>query len=329
MEIRLLVKALAFILLMFVGIPGNVFILLKFAYIKIIEKKLLPANIILLALALSNLLVIFSRVIPQALSAIGVKDLLDDTECKLVLFTFRVSRAMSICVTSFLSCHQCVLIAPINRYWIYLKEKLSKNVSLIMILLLAMNISLYPSTVLYGQAKSNDTSPYSLHLVYCDADFVTYASFLLNGLVSVIREIIFVGLMTLSSGYMIVILYQHGKNIKGIRSSNRIQTKSAEHLASRAVILLVVLYVLLYGMDNSMWIYTLSLTAVSPEMNDTRIFLATSYSALSPIVIIATNPKLHKRTQNVWRKKITDIQKDALLDFVSTLSKSSVALATT
>ncbi|XP_069615873.1 olfactory receptor class A-like protein 1 [Ranitomeya imitator] len=320
MDTRLLIKALAFILLMVVGIPGNVFILLKFTYIKIIEKKLLPANIILMVLALSNLLVVFSRVIPQALNAIGIKDLLDDTECKLVLFTFRVSRAMSICVTSLLSCHQCVLVAPINRFWTYLKGKLSKNVTLIMLLLLAMNISLYPSTVLYGQAKSNYTSPYSLHLAYCDADFVTYISFLLNGLVSVIREIIYVGLMTLSSSYMVSILYYHGKNIKGMRSSERTQTKSAEHRASRAVILLVMLYVLLYGMDNSMWIYTLSLTAVSPELNDTRIFLAASYSALSPIAIIATNPKLLKGTPNFGRKNMSLIHKNGFMGFVNSVS---------
>ncbi|XP_075707283.1 olfactory receptor class A-like protein 1 [Rhinoderma darwinii] len=326
MEIHLLIKALAFILLMVVGIPGNVFILLKFTYIKIIEKKLLPTNIILMVLALSNLLVVFSRVIPQAVNAIGVKDLLDDTECKLVLFTFRVSRAMSICVTSLLSCHQCVLVAPMNTYWTYLKEKLSKNVTLIMILLLAMNISLYTSTVLYGHAQSNYSTPYSLHLVYCDADFLTYVSFLLNGLVSVIREIIFVGFMTLSSSYMVSILYHHGKKIKGFRSSDRVQSKSAEHRASRAVILLVALYVLLYGMDNSMWIYTLSLSAVSPEMNDTRIFLAASYSALSPVVIIATNPKLHKRSKHLWRKKKIEIQKGGFMGFVNSVSQFSVDL---
>ncbi|XP_040278124.1 olfactory receptor class A-like protein 1 [Bufo bufo] len=322
MDTHLLIKALAFILLIIVGIPGNVFILLKFTYMKIIEKKLLPANIILMVLALSNLLVVFSRVIPQSLNAIGVKDLLDDTKCKLVLFIFRVSRAMSICVTSFLSCHQCVLVAPVNRYWTYLKRKLSKNVTLIIIQILAMNVFLYPSTVLYGRAKSNYTSPYSLHLVHCDVDFITYVSFILNGSVFIIRDIIFVGLMTLSSSYMVSILYQHGKNIKGKRSSDQLQRKSAEHRASRAVILLVVLYVFLYGIDNSMWIYTLTLSDVRPEINDTRIFLAASYSALSPVVIIATNPKLHKGTQNVWRKKMNESQKSGVMVSVSNISLS-------
>uniref|UniRef100_A0A8C5PCP1 Vomeronasal type-1 receptor n=1 Tax=Leptobrachium leishanense TaxID=445787 RepID=A0A8C5PCP1_9ANUR len=257
MEVRLLVKAFGFFLLIIIGIPGNLFILLKFTYIKILEKKLLPTNVILTVLTSSNLLVIFSRVIPQALNAIGVQNLLNDTECKLVLFTYRVSRAMCICITSFLSCHQCVLVAPFTRYWIYLKETLTQKLYIIMILLLAMNISLYPSTILYGSARANSTtSPYTLRLVYCDADFLTYVSFMLNGLVSVIREIIFLCLMALSSTYMVTILYQHGNTMKGVRSSERGNRKSREYKASRAVILLVALYVMLYGMDNSMWIYT-------------------------------------------------------------------------
>ncbi|XP_053561303.1 olfactory receptor class A-like protein 1 [Bombina bombina] len=316
MEIRLLLKALGFILLVVIGIPGNVFILLKFAYIKIIERKLLPANVILMVLASSNVLVIFSRVIPQALDAIGVENLLDDTECKLVLFTYRVSRAMSICITSYLSCHQCVLIAPVTRNWIYIKEKLTRSVSFIITLILCMNLSLYTSALLYGKARMNSTtSPYVLRLVYCNADFLTYISFLINGLVSVVREIIFLVLMTVSSSYMIFILHRHGKSMKGMRSSDKSQTKTIEYKASRAVLLLVALYVLLYGMDNSMWIYTLSLSSVSPEMNDTRIFLAASYSALSPMVIIATNPKLHQRSP--WKKKLIQIEKRHFVNSVS------------
>ncbi|KAM4701910.1 olfactory receptor class A-like protein 1 [Discoglossus pictus] len=324
MEIRLLLKALGFILLVVIGIPGNVFILLKFTHVKIIEKKLLPANIIQMVLATSNILVIFSRVIPQALDAIGVENLLDDTECKLVLFTYRVSRAMSICITSYLSCHQCVLIAPVTQYWVYFKDKLNQNVSLIIILILALNMSLYPSALIYGKARTNSTtSPYVLRLVYCNADFLTYVSFLLNGLVSVIREIIFLGLMAFSSSYIVSMLHRHGKSMKGMRSSDRGQTRTVEYKASRAVISLVVLYVLLYGMDNSMWIYTLTLSSVSTEMNDTRIFLAASYSAMSPMVIIATNPKLHITFKNPWKKKLIESKKKGIskMGFVSSITE--------
>ncbi|XP_075471543.1 olfactory receptor class A-like protein 1 [Ascaphus truei] len=309
MELSLLFKALGFILLLVIGIPGNVFILLKFTYIKSIEKKLMPANIILVTLALTNLLVVISRIIPQTLDALGVENLLDDTECKLVLLTYRVSRAMSICLTTLLSCHQCMLIAPKTRYWTYIKTFITQNICFIVILLFCFNMSLTTSTILYSRKRINSTtSPYTLHLVYCDVDFLTYVSYFIYLLISIIREILFVVLMTLSSGYMVSVLHQHGKSMKGMRSSNRGQSKTVEYKASMAIILLVALYVVLFGIDNSIYIYSLSPSSVIPAMNETRIFLAASYSALSPIIIIATNPKLHRGVNNPC-KKLTELQK--------------------
>ncbi|XP_071989609.1 olfactory receptor class A-like protein 1 [Engystomops pustulosus] len=299
----LLLKAIGFFLLVVIGIPGNMFILIQFTFIKIIEKKLLPTNTILTVLATANLLVIFSRIIPQSLYAIGIEDLLDNTECKLVIYTYRVSRAMSICTTSLLSCHQCILIAPSTKVWTYLKQKVSQNVMTIIIILCFINLSMYPYSFLALARKNITTSPYALHLVYCDVDFLNYTAYIINGSIYTLRDFIFVGLMALASIYIVFTLLRHEKTVKGIRSSNRGQKRSTEYKASRAVILLVALYVVLFGLDNSMWIYTLTLSNVSSDMNDIRIFLASSYATLSPIVIIITNPKLKHSWKNSFRKQ--------------------------
>ncbi|XP_075053900.1 olfactory receptor class A-like protein 1 [Mixophyes fleayi] len=298
MDPYLLLKAIGFILLMIIGIPGNIFIILQFTYIKILEKKLLPTNIILTVLAMANFLIVLSRIIPQALNAIGIEDLLNDTECKFVIYTYRISRAMSICITSLLSFYQCILISPTAGVWIYLKRKVTQNMWIIIIIVSVINLSMYPYSFLSTHARKNRTSSqYALHLVYCDTDFLTYMAYIVNGTVYSLRDFIFVGLMMLSSIYMVYILLRHEKNMKGIRNSDRGQRRSAEYKASRAVILLVALYVVLFGLDNSMWIYTLTRSNVSPDMNDIRIFLASSYATLSPIVIIITNPKL----QHCWK----------------------------
>ncbi|XP_075053898.1 olfactory receptor class A-like protein 1 [Mixophyes fleayi] len=309
MDPYLLLKAIGFFLLVIIGIPGNLFILLQFTYIKIFEKKHLPTNIILTVLAMANFLIVLSRIIPQALNAIGVKDLLDDTECKFVIFTYRVSRAMSICITTLLSCYQCILISPTSRVWIYLKQKVTQNVWIIIFMFWIINLSLYTFSALIAHARINITSSqYTLHLVYCDTDFLTYTAYIVNGTFIALWDFFIVGLMTLASSYMVYILLQHEKNMKGIRNSDKGQRRSAEYKASRAVILLVALYVVLFGLDNSMWIYTLTLSNVSPDMNDIRIFLASSYATLSPIVIIITNPKLHQVLKYIYRKR--PFQKD-------------------
>ncbi|XP_063808392.1 olfactory receptor class A-like protein 1 [Pseudophryne corroboree] len=304
MDPHLLLKAIGFILLVIIGIPGNIFLLLQFAYIKIYEKKLLPTYIILTVLAMANFLIILSRIIPQSLNAIGVEDLLNDTECKFAIYTYRVSRAMSICVTSLLSCHQCILISPTSRGWTYLKQNVTQYLWVIILFFCIMNFSMYPYSFMSTFARRNiTTSPYALHLVYCDTDFLTYTAYIVNGTVYFIRDFIFVGLMLLASSYMVYILLRHERNMKGIRNSDRGQKRSAEYKASRAVILLVVVYVVLFGLDNSMWIYTLTMSNLSPNMNDIRIFLASSYATLSPIVIIITNPKLQHCWKYFHRKK--------------------------
>ncbi|KAG8450920.1 hypothetical protein GDO86_003264 [Hymenochirus boettgeri] len=295
MDIDLLLKAIGFLSQVIIGIPGNMFILLQFTILRITEKKLLPNNLLLMVLALVNLLVILSRIIPQSLNALGVENLLDDTECKFVIFTYRVNRAMSICVTSLLSCYQCIVIAPNTKFWVYLKQQITKNIVTIIFVFWIINFSIYPYSILNARARRNlTTSPYTLHLVYCDADFLTYMAYIVNGTCYALRDFIFVGLMALASGYIVFTLLKHERSVKGIRSSDRLKQRSVEYRASKAVILLVALYVLLYGLDNSMWIYTLTLSNVSPDMNEIRIFLASSYSSLSPIVIIFTNPKLQQ-----------------------------------
>ncbi|XP_075471537.1 olfactory receptor class A-like protein 1 [Ascaphus truei] len=294
MEIHLL-KAFSFLFFIVIGIPANFFIVSKFIYIRIKEKKLLPANIILMALSFINIMVLLTRVLMQALTYMGLESSLNDRHCKVLMFTYRVSRAMTICITCLLSCLQCVLIAPATGKWNYLKQIMSRNVVAIIMLLLGMNMSFYPSSILYGLARSNGTtSPYTLRLAYCNVDFLTYINYIINGLVSVIREILFVGLMTLSSSYMVFVLYQHGKSMKGMRSSDKGQSKTVEYKASRVVILLVAMYVVLYGIDNFMWIYTLTQSYVNADVSDTRLSLAAAFSAFYPFFIFATNPKLQQ-----------------------------------
>ncbi|KAG8450921.1 hypothetical protein GDO86_003265 [Hymenochirus boettgeri] len=290
-----LLKATGFLLLIIIGIPGNMFILLQFTIFRITEKKLLQNNILHMVLAFVNILVILSRIIPQSLNAIGFEDLLNDTECIFVILTYRVNRAMSICITSLITCYQCIIISPNTKVWIYLKQQVTKHLVAIIFVLWIMNFSIYTYTFVSTRARRNQTtSPYTLHLVYCDSDFLTYMAYIVNGTCYSLRDFIFVGLMALASGYIVFTLLKHKRAVKGIRSSDRLQQRSVEYRASKAVILLVALYVLLYGLDNSMWIYTLTLSNMSPDINEIRIFLASSYSSLSPIVIIFTNPKLQQ-----------------------------------
>ncbi|KAG8450912.1 hypothetical protein GDO86_003256 [Hymenochirus boettgeri] len=301
MEIMNILKATVFMFLVVLGLPGNVFILLKFACVKISEGKLLVTNTILMFLSAMNLFVVLSRVFLQILHAVGVENFMDDNNCRFAFFIYRVGRAMSICVTGLLSCYQCILIAPNKKLWMILKLKATKHsLFCIISILIFINCCFYTSALLYNSANRNSTtSPFTLHLVYCHTDFRTSFSYVAYGTIYTVRDFLCVGVMTLASSYIVYILLSHRKTSKYFKKSDSDQSTSMEYKASRAIILLVALYVIIFGLENIIWLYTLTISSPNIAINDVRIVLSCSYAALSPVVIIRTNPQLHKNVKTL------------------------------
>ncbi|XP_069098243.1 olfactory receptor class A-like protein 1 [Pleurodeles waltl] len=303
MELRLILKAIGFSSLVSIGIPGNVLILATFIHIRILEKRLMPPNVILSGLAAANLLVIITKGIPQMVKSFGIQNIFNDYECKTISFMYRVSRGMTICITCLLSCNQCIIIAPPSKSWVSLKKKVPRNITVIIIALCCVNCFIYPSCILQVRAIANyTTSEYILYLEFCIHDFMTFTSYVANGTVIALRDFLFVGLMTLASCYIVLMLYRHRRQVHGIRSSDRNTGRTAEYTAARAVVLLVSIYVLLFGLDSGLWIYTLFVSRVAPAISDARVFFGTLYAALSPIVILKTNKKLLNTLQCTQRK---------------------------
>uniref|UniRef100_A0A8C5MGE4 Vomeronasal type-1 receptor n=1 Tax=Leptobrachium leishanense TaxID=445787 RepID=A0A8C5MGE4_9ANUR len=309
---RLIFKAVGFFSLITIGVPSNAIILSVFTHVRVTEKKLLPSNAILSMLALVNLLVIISKGLPQAIHSIGIRNILNDIECKILSFMYRICRGMTICVTCLLSCNQCIILAPSSKSWLSLKQKIPPNLPWVMLLLWCINIAIYPSCLIHVRAIGNyTTSKYTLHLEFCNHDFMTFESYVANGIAIALRDFFFVGSMTLASCYIVLTLYKHGKQIQGMRSSDKNPGKSVEYKASRAVVLLVTIYVALFGLDSCIWIYTLTVSRVSPVISDARVFFGTLYAALSPIVIIKTNKKI--KTSLMCRSKDRLLASDATL----------------
>ncbi|MBN3323079.1 VN1R1 protein, partial [Atractosteus spatula] len=292
MEVRLMLKAVGFICLDAVGIPGNLGLLLFFCSLRHSQCGLPPSDLVLGNLVFVNLVVVLCRGIPQALTALGVRSLLVDPGCKAVIFAYRMGRAMSICVTSLLSCYQCVVIAPPgSRGWTRLKSWLPHRIPHMLLLLYGLNVAIYPAALLYSSAATNSSlSEYTLNLEFCVVAFPSFEVYMGNGVMYIVRDFIFVGMMASAGGYIVVILYRHRKQTRGLQGADRTQRKTVE--ASKAVLTLIAIYVILFGLDNVLWIYTLCVSRVHPIVTDTRVFFASCYSALSPVFIITTNKKI-------------------------------------
>ena len=63
--------------------------------------------------------------VPLTMTVFGLKDLLNDPGCKVVIYTYRVSRSLSVCVTCMLSVFQAVTLSPAaSPRWSSLKARL-------------------------------------------------------------------------------------------------------------------------------------------------------------------------------------------------------------
>ncbi|KAG2468730.1 olfactory receptor class A-like protein 1 [Polypterus senegalus] len=306
MDTRSVIKASGFLILTTISIPANLFVCFAFLHNRFTEAKLLPADIILCHLAFANLMVSFTRSIPQILSALGYVNLFDDVGCKVTILCFRAFRGLSISLTCLLCVYQAVVISPATSLLSPLKIRISQYLLYIILFLYLLYYSSSITAIFNGVASlaNNSILLYTYNLDYCFMSFKDYSTYIFVGLGIMSRDLVFILLMTIMSSYILRLLYNHGQKLKDIRGSDNSQKgERAETKASRAVVTLVILYVVFFGVDNIIWLYSLTILRVAALVSDIRIFFATLYTSVCPIVIITTNPKVQKKLKLAKTKR--------------------------
>ncbi|XP_071756054.2 olfactory receptor class A-like protein 1 [Centroberyx gerrardi] len=290
MDLCVTIKGVSFLLQTGLGILGNTVVLMAYAHIVYTEHRLLPVDMILCHLAFANLMLLLTRCVPQTMTVFGLRELLDDAGCKVVIYSYRIGRALSVCITCMLSVFQAVTIAPAGPRLSRLKATLSSLVLPTFAALWLLNMAICIAAPFFSIAPRNGTVPaFTLNLGFCHVDFRDNLSYVINGVAVSVRDFAFVGLMLGSSGYILLLLHRHSRQVRGIRRS---QGGGAETRAAKTVVTLVVLYVVFFGIDNVIWIYMLTVAKVSPVVADMRVFFSSCYAALSPYFIISSNKKV-------------------------------------
>ncbi|XP_061784992.1 olfactory receptor class A-like protein 1 [Nerophis lumbriciformis] len=290
MDLCVTVKGVSFLLQTGMGILGNIMVLLACAHIILAEPKLLPVDMILCHLAFANLVLLLTRGVPQTMTVFGLTNLLNDASCKVVIYSYRISRALSVCLTCMLSVFQAVTVAPAGPGLSRLKPALLSLVLPTFAGLWLLNMAICIAAPFFSIAPRNGTVPaYTLNLGFCHVDFRDNLSYVVNGVAVSGRDFAFVALMVASSGYILLLLHRHSRQVRAIHRS---QGSGAETRAAKTVVTLVVLYVFFFGIDNVVWIYMLTEDKVSPVVADMRVFFSSCYAFLSPYFIISSNKKV-------------------------------------
>lgn len=299
MESEILVRGLLYVSLTVLNVPGNSIVICAFLHLAYHERHLMPADNIVLHLASANLMV-GVRCLLESLATFKIPNIFTDTGCKAVIFVYRTSRSLSIWLTFILSAYQCLSTAAPGSRWAAVRALAAKNLGVIFLLLWLINTSMSSAAILFslGSRKNSSLLRHGINVEFCFVHFPSKLSHDANGAAQVSRDVVPMTLMTTASLIILVFLYRHSHQVKSIRkkNSNRGGTPSAERRAAITVVTLVTLYVIFYGVDNGLWVYTLTVkeTMRTSMVSDLRIFFSSLYAAVSPFVIIVSNKKINK-----------------------------------
>ncbi|NP_001240353.2 vomeronasal 1 receptor ornAnaV1R3032 [Ornithorhynchus anatinus] len=288
-----------FLLQIVFGVSGNVFLLLVYANVVSTTHQLNPRDLILAHLALANNMALLSRGIADILSSWGLNNFLDDVGCKILLYIYWVARGLAICTTCLLSVLQAVTISPGLTQWAGVKTQFPKYILPSCLFFWILNLLFDVTTPMDTVGPSNSTSINRVILLkYCSSIRTSAGSTLAFAVVLSLRDIFFVGLMSMASGYMIFVLHRHHRQVRHLHKAGCSPKAMSEVRAAKRIIALVTLYVLFYGQNTITLSFLLNMKINSTLILNSNGIMSLMFSAVSPFLMILSD----RRLRMFWKR---------------------------
>nr|NP_001240521.2 vomeronasal 1 receptor ornAnaV1R3200 [Ornithorhynchus anatinus] len=282
------------ILLQFsIGISLNIFLLLF--YLRMLSTTPSSPDLINAHLTLANTIILFTSGIPDTLSAWGLRNFLNTGGCKILMYLYRVARGLAICSTCLLSMFQAVTISPRTSRWARVKARLPQCIAPSCLLSWGLSLLIDFDTMILMTGPQNSSSvQLMLDLKYCSKVSVSVETTLLIAIVPSLRDLVFVGLMSVASGYMVFVLHRHHRQFRYLHSPRRSPRVMPEVRAAKRIVALVTLYVFLYGRQTIMLSIILNMKEKSPLLINSHLAFLLTFSAISPFLMIHSDRRMKK-----------------------------------
>ncbi|NP_001160280.1 vomeronasal 1 receptor monDomV1R1234 [Monodelphis domestica] len=274
------------------GVLGNSFLVFLFIFMFLTAHKLRPIDTILIQLAWANSLMLLFKGVPQTMVALRLKNFLDDTGCKIVLYLQRVARALSLSMTCFLSGFQAITISPSTSRYIKLKNRTQK--SIIPCSVLCWTSHLILNVIILVKMKGTRTTRNNSNLLdfeYCSTSVASTLTAALFSVMASLPDVTCVGLIVFASGYMMFLLKRHQKRVQHIHVSSLSPRASPEIRATQSIQLLVNTFVFFYSLNFVLVIY-MHLKNPRPWLLHSSNFLAGCFPNICPFVLISTDSQV-------------------------------------
>uniref|UniRef100_F7EQD1 Vomeronasal type-1 receptor n=1 Tax=Ornithorhynchus anatinus TaxID=9258 RepID=F7EQD1_ORNAN len=262
--------------------------------------KISSSILIYTHLTLANTIIFLTFGISETISAWGGRNFLGGIGCKIILYIYRVSRGLVICTTCLLSVFQAITISPGTSRWVGVKAKLPNCIVPSFVFFWVLNLLIDINTLMYVAGPQNSTTVHNTYdLNYCSVIILSTEVALINAIFLSGRDLIFVVIMSAASGYMFFVLHRHHQQVQHLHGPGHSPSQMPEVRAAKRVIILVTLYVLLYGRQSIMFSVLLNMKERTPLLVKVNRLLTFTFSFVCPFLVIYSD----SRVRIFWKRE--------------------------
>ncbi|XP_040853777.1 vomeronasal type-1 receptor 90-like [Ochotona curzoniae] len=213
-----------------------------------------------------------------------------ELKCKIFFYLSRVMRGLSMSTTCLLSIIQVITISP-NSYLSRFKPKLTKHVLIAFSCIWSLNLCSNSILVIYTVAHSNRTNLLNVSK-YCSLSSMNSVIKKLFFMLGLSQSAFFVGLMLLSSMYMVIFLCSHQRKSEYLHSMSISPRISPAKRATHTVLVLVSFFVIMYCVDITISSFSTVLWKYDPVVLDIQSLVGNVYASVSPLVLISSDKRI-------------------------------------
>ncbi|NP_001160671.1 vomeronasal 1 receptor oryCunV1R1510 [Oryctolagus cuniculus] len=281
-----------------IGVLTNAFLFLFHIFTIYWDHRPKPTDVATCHLAFVHIVMLFTVLDILSANMFMSLNFPNDLKCKALLYIFRVMRGLSICTTSLLSIIQVITISPSTFCLSRFKYKLTSHVIHAFCYFWSLSLFSNSNMIIYTVAHSNMTNILNVSK-YCSLSSMDPIIMELYFILTLSQNVFFVGIMLLSSAYMVIFLSSHQKRSEYLHSINTSPRTSPATRATQTVLWLVSLFVIMYCLDIIITSFLTMLWKYDPVVLDIQRLVGSVYATISPLVLISSDRRITGILQNV------------------------------
>uniref|UniRef100_A0A8D2D0Z9 Vomeronasal type-1 receptor n=1 Tax=Sciurus vulgaris TaxID=55149 RepID=A0A8D2D0Z9_SCIVU len=263
----------AFLSQIVMGITANVFLLLFHILAYLLQHRPKPTDLTIAHLALIHLLMLITRAFLD-MDILEIQDIWNDITCKAVIYLYRLMRSLSVSTTCLLSVLQAITLSPRSSFLEKFKLTSSQQSLCCFLILWVFNMFINVRVLVSVEVPNNATSGFYFASESCSISPT---------------DIFLIGLMALSSMYMVTLLCRHKRQCQHLHSTSLSPRASPELRATRTILLLMGFFVIMYFMDCSI---STSMLNKDPAPLGVEMLMGNGYDTISALMLISTEKQI-------------------------------------